>query len=113
MAEKISIKAKIRRILLQRLSQRSIHINKIIIFGSYAKRRQRESSDIDVIIVSRDFRDKDIFERVSLTTGIGRELVRKTGKPFDIMFYSDREWKEGNSIIISAARQQGELLYSG
>jgi predicted nucleotidyltransferase len=113
MAEKISVKANIRKILLQRLAQRQIHINKIIIFGSYAKRRQREDSDIDVIIVSRDFRDKDIFERTFLTTGIGRELVRRTGKPFDIMFYSDREWEEGNSIIISAARQEGEVVYSG
>jgi predicted nucleotidyltransferase len=113
MAEKISVKANIRKILLQRLAQRRIHINKIIIFGSYAKRRQREESDIDLIIVSRDFRDKDIFERASLTTGIGRELVRRTGKPFDIMFYSDREWEEGNSIIITAARQEGEVVYSG
>jgi len=49
-------------------------------FGSYARDTQREDSDIDIIIVSRDFRDKSIFERAELTTGIGRELVRKVKK---------------------------------
>jgi predicted nucleotidyltransferase len=112
MAEKASVKATIRRILLERLDQRHIYAEKIVVFGSYAKGGEKEESDIDIIIVSRDFRGKDIFERVELTTGIGRELVHRIRKPFDIMYYSDEEWKEGRSIIINAARREGEIIYA-
>jgi predicted nucleotidyltransferase len=82
-----------------------------IIFGSYAKGTQREDSDIDIIIVSRDFRNKSIFERVELTTGIGRELVKKVEKPFDLLFYSDDEWNGGYSLMINSAKEEGELIY--
>lgn len=112
MAEKGSVKAAIRTILLEKLARGQIHVDKIVIFGSYAKGGEKEESDIDIIIVSRDFRGKDIFERVELTTGIGRELVHRTRKPFDIMYYSDEEWEKGRSIIINAAREEGEIIYA-
>ncbi len=82
-----TIKKKVGKILAELLKQRGISIYKIVIFGSYAKGTQRENSDIDIIVVSRDFRDKSIFERVELTKGIGRELVKRTKKPLDIMYY--------------------------
>ncbi len=106
-----TIKKKVGKILAELLKQRGISIYKIVIFGSYAKGTQRENSDIDIIVVSRDFRDKSIFERVELTKGIGRELVKRTKKPFDIMYYSDKEWKKGHSLIINAAKQKGEVIH--
>lgn len=98
-------------ILTELLEQKGISIYKIVIFGSFAKGLSKEDSDIDIIIVSRDFRNKSIFERVELTVGINRELVKKTMKPFDIMYYSDEEWEEGNSLIINAAKEEGEVIY--
>lgn len=68
------------------LEQKGISVQKIIIYGSYARGVQREDSDIDIIIISKDFRDKSIFERVELTTGIGRELVKKTKNPLTYCF---------------------------
>lgn len=102
---------KINKILLTLLQERSLNINKIVIFGSYAKSKEGEYSDIDIIIVSKDFRDKDIFERVELTRGIHRELVNKIMKPFDIIYCSDEEWENGNSIIINAAKEEGDVIY--
>ena len=78
-------------ILTGLLKQRRISIHKIVIFGSYVKGLSKEESDIDIIIVSKDFRNKSIFERVELALGINRELVKKTMRPFDIMYYSDEE----------------------
>ncbi len=80
-------------------------------FGSYARGVQREDSDVDIIIVSRDFRDNSVFERVDLTTGIGRELVRKVKKPFDLLFYSDAEWNGDRSLVINIAKKEGEIIY--
>ena len=101
----------IQKILRELFQLRGISIYKIVIFGSYAKRMQRQDSDIDIIIISKDFRNKDIFERVELTRGIHRELVNRIKKPFDIMYYSDKEWDKGHSLIINAAKEEGEVIY--
>jgi predicted nucleotidyltransferase len=93
------------------LKKRGIDANKIVIFGSYAKEEQKKDSDIDVIVVSEDFRNKDIFAKINLTKGIHRELVKKIKKPFDIMYYSDIEWEEGCSLVINAAKEEGFILY--
>lgn len=99
------------KILQELLHDRRIYTNKIVVFGSYAEGKTKRDSDIDIIIVSKSFRNRSIFDRVNLTKGIHRELVRKTRKPFDIMYYSDIEWKGGNSLIINAAKKKGEIIY--
>ncbi|MFH1586026.1 MAG: nucleotidyltransferase domain-containing protein [archaeon] len=38
-------------------------IKKMIFFGSRSKGRGRETSDIDIILISEDFKDKKSFER--------------------------------------------------
>ncbi|MEW6202421.1 MAG: nucleotidyltransferase domain-containing protein [bacterium] len=106
-----NLKLKIRKILSKLFKQRGLSIYKIVVFGSVAKGKSGKDSDIDLIIVSKDFRGKDIFKKVELTTGIGRELVKKTNKPFDIMYYSDIEWDNGHSLIINAAKREGEVIY--
>lgn len=101
----------VKEILKELLKKKGISVYKIIIFGSFAKDNQKKDSDIDIIVVSKDFRDKSIFDKVELTTGIGRELVKKTKKPFDIMYYSDEEWESGNSLIINSAKENGLVIY--
>ena len=96
--------------LKQLLEDRGIKADKVVVFGSYARGDRREDSDIDLIIVSRNFRNKSIFERVELATGIGRRLVKTFKKPFDLLFYSDLEWEDGHSMAIHAAKKQGITL---
>lgn len=91
------------------LNQRGINIDKIAIFGSYAKGKQKKGSDIDIIIVSKDFEDKDIFERISTVRGLHGELVKKINMPADIMYYSPAEWKKGSSLIIQQAKEKGQI----
>ncbi|MFW6138679.1 MAG: nucleotidyltransferase domain-containing protein [Spirochaetota bacterium] len=112
MAEtKDTLKSDISKFIKKMLEQRGISVYKIVFFGSFAKGQEKEESDIDIIIVSKDFRSKSIFEIVEETAGINRELVKKTGKPFDIMYYSDLEWKKSSSPIINAAKKEGEAAY--
>ena len=102
---------KIKEILKTLLKERGIDVEKIVVFGSYAKSKEKEDSDIDIMIVSKDFRNKDIFQRVELTRGIHRKLIDEIMKPFDIMYYSDKEWVAGNSLIINAAKEEGVVIY--
>ncbi|MCX5867013.1 MAG: nucleotidyltransferase domain-containing protein [Proteobacteria bacterium] len=111
MVKKTPLKREITNILVNLFQERGIDLNKIVIFGSWAKNTQKKDSDIDLIIVSKNFRNKGLFERVKLVRGVGRELVKKTGKPFDIMYYSDKEWENGNSLIINAAKEEGKVIF--
>ena len=99
------------RTLRNLIKQRGLDINRIIVFGSYARGEEKKGSDIDIIIVSRDFEGKDIFDRVEIASGLHRELVEKTMMPADIMYYSTAEWDEGNSLIINQAKAEG-IVYT-
>ena len=111
MLEKDVVKKELKDTLYKLLKEKGISVYKIIIFGSFAKGKYKEDSDIDIIIVSRDFRGKSIFERVKLVTGLGRELVKKFKKPFDLIYYSDEEWEKKNFMIINEAKKYGEVIY--
>lgn len=102
--------AGVRNALRQLLYQRKIDADKIVIFGSYAAGKEKKSSDIDIIIVSKSFRNKGIFEKVKLAGGIHRALVKQSKKPVDIMYYSDIEWEKGNSPVLNAAKKEGRLI---
>ena len=110
MAQKKYVKAA--KILKRLLELRGIDVHKIVVFGSYAEGKENKDSDIDIIVVSKDFDKEDIFGRVELTAGIHRELVEKMMIPFDIMYYSTNEWKKGNSLTIAVAKKRGEIVHS-
>jgi predicted nucleotidyltransferase len=57
---------------------RRLHIrpDQVALFGSWAKGRQRRGSDIDLIVISRDFRRKGLRRRLELLgTAAARALV--------------------------------------
>ena len=109
MAKRDVIKAK--NLLFQLFRRRNIYLNKIIFFGSYAKNAVNPHSDIDIIVVSKDFRGKDIFERVGLANGISTDIMRAIHKPVDMLYYSDKEWEKGHSIIAHTAKNEGLIFY--
>lgn len=93
---------------LQRLlKEKGLHLYKIVIFGSQIKGNAGKDSDIDILILSKSFEGKDIFERIEMTMGIHRELVRELEVPVDIMYYSLSEWNKGSSLILRLAKKEG------
>lgn len=98
--------------LLEWFEDAGIRVEKAVVFGSYARGKPRKDSDIDLIIVSKAFRGKDIFEKVEMMNGFHSELVDRVDKAFDILYYSDTEWKKGYSLTINAAKEYGKVLYS-
>ena len=104
---------KIKQAVLQFLDEAEINADKIVIFGSYAKDKQNQDSDIDIIIISKDFRNKDLFEVVEMANDVHWKLVDRFSMAFDIMYYSDLDWDKGNSLIINTAKKDGEVIYEG
>ncbi|MBI5196117.1 MAG: nucleotidyltransferase domain-containing protein [Nitrospirae bacterium] len=92
------------------LYEKGLEINKIILFGSYARGNFREDSDIDVLVISKDFSGKDIFERAGMLGDVEWRLIKKYLFPFDIITMSPEEFKKGVSPVSQFAKS-GKVVY--
>jgi len=106
-------KSKIKKIieyLKNLLEDRGVKIDKIILFGSYARRDYKEDSDVDIVIISKDFSNKGIFERAKMLGDIEWKLMDKFLIPLDIITMSPEDFKKGISPISQYAKG-GEIIY--
>lgn len=91
------------------LRTRHINIQKIILFGSYAKKKFSEESDVDLAIISKDFEGKDIFQRAEMLKGLIWAMVRRFRLPFDIVPVSLQEWENSHSLAVAFIREGKEI----
>lgn len=103
--------SQLKRALIALLVERGISPEALFLFGSTANGTANADSDIDLIIVSKSFRNKDLFRRLAMVRGMHGELISLFGKPFDILYYSDTEWRQGESLIIAEAKATGKMLH--
>ncbi|MFA5863813.1 MAG: nucleotidyltransferase domain-containing protein [Phycisphaerae bacterium] len=89
------------------LKAKGIRISKLILFGSYAAGNDREGSDIDVVVISRDFIGKNYWERIEILS----DAIYEIFQPIEAIAMTPDEWKEGNSPIIEFAKN-GEIVES-
>jgi len=87
------------------------NFEKIILFGSYARGDFTKDSDVDLILVDKDFRKKNVFER-SKGLWIEWHVKQKIGKPVDFICYTPEEFeklKKEVSIVSEALREGIEI----
>ncbi len=83
-------------------------VEKLILFGSYARGKPRKDSDVDIIIVSPKFRGIPLFLR---SRGLRRRFGVKV--PMDIICLTPEEFEEKRkeiSIIAEAVKEGKELI---
>ncbi|MDP3148098.1 MAG: nucleotidyltransferase domain-containing protein [Ignavibacteria bacterium] len=93
------------------LDSSKVELNRIVLFGSYAKNEQTVDSDIDLIIVSKNFRNDTYFKRIDKVLNLNSTLVKTLKKPFDVLLYSDIEWNDSATMMIREAKKNGKTLY--
>ncbi len=69
-----------------------INVDSIALFGSAKNGTFTNESDIDLMIISSDFNNLDIFERAKLTMKPETETLRKFKIPMDIINLSPDEF---------------------
>ncbi len=69
------------------LSGLGIHVERIILFGSFANGRPRKDSDIDLLVISNDFEKLNLRERLEV---LGVAAVRIM-KPIEAKGYTSKE----------------------
>jgi predicted nucleotidyltransferase len=91
------------------LMDSGLNISKIILFGSQAKGNQTKESDIDLVIISDDFKDKDIFERANITKDAEIKTIKKFLIPFDIVTLTPEEFE--NSMFFESTKED-KVIYA-
>ncbi len=73
------------------LKEKGLKVSKIILFGSHSTAKATIDSDVDILIISSDFQNKDIFERARLTKEAEIKTIKKFRVPLDIITLTDRQ----------------------
>ena len=96
------------RELAEELRRRGIRVEKVILFGSYARGDFAAGSDLDLIVVSDDWGRLSYTERLSL-------LYRLWGRDVDANFVplTRRELEEGlrRSVVLRDASRYWMVVY--
>jgi len=69
-------------------------VDSIALFGSALTGDMHEDSDIDLIIISSDFKDKDLFERSQMTLKPEIATFMKFKVSMDILNLSPEEYED-------------------
>lgn len=81
------------------LAQKGIRVKKMIVFGSYATGSATPHSDIDVVVISDDFKGKNILQRLEV---FGEVLAKaKIMEPIEPLGYTTKEFmSKGRGTLI-------------
>lgn len=81
---------------------------KIILFGSYATGKADEQSDLDFLVIEREFKSRR-EEMVRLS-----DVLRPLRIPVDILVASEKvfnDWADTPGTVLYEAAREGKVLY--
>ena len=90
------------------IEAQNVKVEKLILFGSYATGANREGSDIDVVVISKDFAGKDYWQR----TDILSQAIYEVFEPIEAVALTPDEWEKKESVVVDYAAA-GEVVYAG
>ena len=82
------------------LSSLNIQVEELILYGSHATGQAHEDSDIDVVVISSSFSDKDYWERIELLS----KAIHMVFVPIEASAFTPEEWKSGKSLLVDYAK---------
>lgn len=89
--------------------KRDIDIEKVILFGSYAEGKQREWSDIDLAVISDDFKKMNHFERMVY---LGKLAWWADAVSVEAFGYSLDEYKNATKLeFLGEIKRTGKIIY--
>ncbi|MBC8205003.1 nucleotidyltransferase domain-containing protein [bacterium] len=82
-----------------------VNVEKIILFGSFATGTYHEGSDIDLVVISKDFSGKGFWDRIHYLA----KALRIVFEPIEATGMTPEEYENGDSMIALFARE-GEVV---
>ena len=87
------------------LSSLGVRVEKTILFGSYATGTYHEGSDIDIVVISKDFKKMGYWKRIEVLA----KALRIVFEPIEATAMTPEEFESGDSMIALFARE-GEVV---
>ncbi|KKP92593.1 MAG: polymerase beta domain protein region protein [Parcubacteria group bacterium GW2011_GWA1_36_12] len=87
-----------------------IRVEKTILFGSSARDEMNQDSDLDIIIISPDFKKMKYIDRlILLSKARGNQF---TFIPMDILGYTNEEFEKmaKESVVLGEAQKEGKEI---
>jgi len=87
-----------------------IKVKKVILFGSAARGEMHRDSDIDLIIISPDFKKMEFMKRLIFLIRLRREMKKRA--PMDIFGYTPEEFEKMSkeSVVLGEAKKEGVIV---
>jgi len=93
----------------EQLKANNVSISKIILFGSQARGNASAGSDVDIVLISRDFEKKNIYKRLEMIKDAEISTIKRFMIPVDIIMMTPQEFKSGSSLVSQFAKN-GKVL---
>jgi len=87
------------------LLKHGLSVDNIILYGSYFDGSYHEGSDIDLVVISKDFRGKGFLERIDMMLDALCEIF----KPIEAYPMTPEEFEKGESMIALFAKEGEEV----
>ncbi len=86
-----------------------IHIEKLILFGSYQYGKPREDSDFDIAVISQDFEKMDFWDRIKLFA----KTAMAVDSRLELLGFSKKEYlKPDAASFLSLIKKKGKIVFS-
>ena len=91
----------------QALLRQGLKVNRVILYGSQATGKAKEHSDIDIMVISDDFKGMNILERLE-TIGLAMAKARIM-EPIEPLGYTEEEFslKDKGTFIGDEVKAKG------
>jgi len=90
-------------------ARRKIDVTKVVLFGSHVAGRSHRWSDIDIAIVSEDFQDMPMRDRLMLLNKIAWE---QGVTQVDALGYTEGEYNSENPLdLVTEIKNSGTVVY--
>jgi len=88
------------------LEERGIRVVTMVLFGSYAAGIQSEGSDIDVIVVSNDFKGLNHWQRIERMS----DALYKIFQPIEARALTSEEWESNKSLTVNYVKSGVSII---
>lgn len=91
--------------------KKEIQINGVFLFGSFAYGNPTKHSDVDLVIISPDFKKKEFWNRTNWLTHKRYNVADSIA--MDVFGYTPKEFDqiEKHSAIMAKAKKDGKWIY--
>jgi len=85
-------------------------LQRVVLFGSVARKEERPASDVDVLLLVT--RQSDKKQAMAVMADLRRELRHRFGNRLQPILYSHAEWKRGKGReLVRSIEQEGQIVW--